>query len=1310
MIIQQTLSHYVAKNGKICYNFCNITLRGDSMNAIITKLKNFLVEKMLKYSQIILNRFTVKDISSTYSTLMPKNDADISSYEPALDYSFNCSEKITNIALSGSYGSGKSSIIGTYEKKHPELKFIHISLAHFNNKDISRPIDIGKLETTEENEQSDSNVQPNKKINKKELSNILEGKILNQLIHQVNPSNIPESNFNIKHSVSHYKKIQIVLSVFILLLSIMYISFYKNWVWTLQSTKWSFFNFTLTSEFKIILSLLCISIIFCAVSSFVNKTGLFRQLKKIDIKNLVGIEIFDSSTDSSFDRYLNEVVYLFEKSAADAIIFEDLDRYDTLLIFEKLREINYLVNIHTKKPLRFFYLIKDDIFTSNDRSKFFDFIIPVVPVVDVTNSSDMLSKLLVSTGLNTEVNQQLINDLAFYLNDMRLLTNIVNEYQIYKKAIKVVPDRDNFTNQFAMIVYKNLFPEDFHALQSGSGYVYTVFEQKKRFCEEKEKELIERKNKITNDLRLSEASMLKNIDELNALYFPLNEKVLQIDDEVISEDIERVDLIKMIINCTKSVQFAHLNGIKILDVQAALLTMNENPEYQSRLNKIKLFSSESEELSKKALADISNEINLLSTTRLRDLISSDKESSEFWGSVDKQYRNECRATTSILNDRNHKLIKYLIFNGYINENYEAYCSYFYSEDLSLQDRNFIMSVYNGKKTAPDYKLQNAEKVLEKINPSSFMLEYVNNYDLLDCVIKTKKYNLLEIWFSTLENNVAGYEFIINFWRNNKNNKDLINYLTKNFSSWIKTWYISKAITDDEFYELIFSIVDYCPKGTLSQINIDNWLTTRISNDTRFLSYHADDIDKYCDELKNITVLFTTLECSAPNEDILKFVYDHNMYAINMQNISIIVKRYTKFDLIRNTHRFCTFLCKNNDKPVSKYLFENINLFIPLIVNFSKKKFKDEQTAILFVINNPLLHDENKTLYMKNSLIKVRTLSEIQDKTLWPELLKLNAFLNSWKNLATYYCAIELEEGVISETLASRMKNATGLSSLQYKNLRKLVSTECANALILNLIKSTFFDEISYEKLIKGMYVTYNSFFAQSLLSWQLFILFKTNTIAKTKDNFDFIKQNYSKNLLDFILLGDSKKLFKLIQDSTIILEKAEILELLSDSRITNEFSLILLNLYTGTITIENKSYSDAVCEVIIQNHFNVDDLPWLLLHYDSLGNKTKTALIEYATKNISRITSAAKTVKTLPTEIFAALLILESIDTKTILDFRKILSDDRFELVCSSSKSPSFEDNEHNRVILEYFKVHGWISSYSIINDKMRAYPKRKIS
>lgn len=56
------------------------------------------------------------------------------------------------------------------------------------------------------------------------------------------------------------------------------------------------------------------------------------------------IELFQNEDASYFDKYLNDVLYLFEQSNAEAIVFEDIDRFNDIVIFERLREINVLIN------------------------------------------------------------------------------------------------------------------------------------------------------------------------------------------------------------------------------------------------------------------------------------------------------------------------------------------------------------------------------------------------------------------------------------------------------------------------------------------------------------------------------------------------------------------------------------------------------------------------------------------------------------------------------------------------------------------------------------------------------------------------------------------------------------------------------------------------------------------------------------------------------------------------------------------------------------------------------------------------------
>lgn len=119
-----------------------------------------------------------------------------------------------------------------------------------------------------------------------------------------------------------------------------------------------------------IVIIVLISLLIYKLLSIQKNKNIFRKL------NLQGneIEIFEENNESYFDKYLNEVLYLFENTDSDVIVFEDIDRYNAQIIFERLREINTLANLQLEKDdkvLRFFYLLRDDIYDSKDRTKFF---------------------------------------------------------------------------------------------------------------------------------------------------------------------------------------------------------------------------------------------------------------------------------------------------------------------------------------------------------------------------------------------------------------------------------------------------------------------------------------------------------------------------------------------------------------------------------------------------------------------------------------------------------------------------------------------------------------------------------------------------------------------------------------------------------------------------------------------------------------------------------------------------------------------------------------------------------------------------
>ena len=72
--------------------------------------------------------------------------------------------------------------------------------------------------------------------------------------------------------------------------------------------------------------------------------GLTERQVRGHINNM-GLTKMNKKDDSYFDKYLNEVLYLFEQVDADAIVFEDMDRFNSNVIFERLREVNNLTNV-----------------------------------------------------------------------------------------------------------------------------------------------------------------------------------------------------------------------------------------------------------------------------------------------------------------------------------------------------------------------------------------------------------------------------------------------------------------------------------------------------------------------------------------------------------------------------------------------------------------------------------------------------------------------------------------------------------------------------------------------------------------------------------------------------------------------------------------------------------------------------------------------------------------------------------------------------------------------------------------------------
>ena len=347
--------------------------------------------------------------------LLTKEDA---SYNAVLDLQHALANKdICNIALTGPFGSGKSSVLKTLiaiekENKNSKLNFLSISLA---------TLDATKgSENASGNDKNEANEILNRRI---------EYSILQQLIYRESHETLPNSRLKRIPYISKKSICKISISI-LAFFACFCIAFEPRWLRVDILYRLFNWGYWANGIFDILsLGVMC-WMLYKASAFLIVKYG----SSKLNQIKIAGGEIQIKDENSIFNQHLDEILYFFQCTKYNTVIIEDLDRFNTSDIFLKLRELNFLLNQSNiiEREIKFVYAIKDDMFNDASRTKFFDYITTVIPVISPYNSKDVLRKALLELGhSDNEIDDATIREVAFFIDDMRLLQNIVNEYHQY---------------------------------------------------------------------------------------------------------------------------------------------------------------------------------------------------------------------------------------------------------------------------------------------------------------------------------------------------------------------------------------------------------------------------------------------------------------------------------------------------------------------------------------------------------------------------------------------------------------------------------------------------------------------------------------------------------------------------------------------------------------------------------------------------------------------------------------------------------------------------------------------------------------
>ena len=1101
-----------------------------------------------------------------YHSLTPTNCADnCEVYMDALQEALQ-NPDIKNVAVTGPYGSGKSSVIRTFFDRHNgEYKHITITLANFLDNNIQE-----NTTTQEQQEQtatkkgnntpksSEDTIPKTSTITGDDLEQLIERSIVQQLFYSVNDSSIPASHFKKIKKQDKFELFCIVLFILLCLSSIIYLLY--------PELLWRMLNVTNVPVFTDnILRVLALFFVVWGIYEAIKKVvqiAISISVKQLHIKE-AGIELDKQEHKSILNYHIDEIIYFFEATEKNVVVIEDIDRFNHQGIFTKLREINYLINncekIHQK--VVFIYALKDEMFQDKDRTKFFDFIIPIVPIINSSNSSEILRKEFLTDSQKTDITEDVINDISLFIDDMRLLYNIINEYKIYNQRMSACTFDNN--RLLAMIAYKNLFPKDFTQLSQGQGNLYNVIVQKEKIVQELISQYRTEIKSITNKIKqIEEQERPKNLQELRILYlskivdqlqtnfvaFSFDNKRISIYDCAKSDDyFSKIKLGKISYYYTDYYNSTHITSqeIKFSSIEQSVDSTMTYQQREELLNQ-----SEIKPLQQQ-IKQLENKIEAVQSYTLQELFVEGKIK------ITDVYKNTDK--TNLNNTKQIELINILLRNGYINENYIEYISIFHPGSLTPEDKQFVLNVLMAKSSPYDYPLYMIDNVLQRIakkNPAILKQQYTLNFNLMDYILTKASLLYSEPYLIQLQ--TTNWDFIIKYIGRGKNLNYFMDEIAKRRRLFLD--YVHSFIPNqlDNYIKLL--IVHAQTETLLSFFSTEN-------KNIKYLNSYADfmlleDEQKKYELVNELNIKFALLSKETSPED-LDYIYRSNAYQINIDVMRIILSKREQWDDLAFNTRNYSYIMETYPE-MAKYIQDNLseyvdNVFLKLTNN------NDIKTEHLI----ELLNTETLPVDQKKQIINhvtatnpIECITDIADTSLWAEICNNNLMAANWENIKALVYSDEIN---FAEVYTKFLNNEENARKLSYQKLEEDIDLDEGKAEIAyTLIYNPNLKDNSYQLLLNsftGIYSLQPTDLSENRMRW----LLEKDLIEINIDSYKYLKENYSPLHIDFLekhlaefsksnyqnMDFDAEDITKILDLPINIIEKQKIINTITDANTLN---------------------------------------------------------------------------------------------------------------------------------------------------------------
>ena len=888
---------------------------------------------------------------------------------------------VFNIGVIAPYGAGKSSLIKTFKEsnslkaKRNKKKIAEISLLHLSEQD--------------DNKKESSDKEPVK--NKDAL---LEKSILEQLFFKEGRAKLPFSKIERIHNrvlTSFLVAFLVVVSTLSLLFAIME---YK------KVLPWSDGNNLL------------VYIVVAAVSLLLTITSLILSFRigKISFQN-IEIEFNKIESGSVLNFFLDEIVYFFKNTKTDVVIFEDIERFGSVSLFTKLREINHVLNNNKriKRKITFIYCVTDDFFAGErDRAKFFEFVISLVPILNPKNVNEHIVSCLKEN--NIELNDVFLKKISRFIADKRVLNDIINDFIYFGTTPDIsVLDKEKL---FAMMVYKNVCFKDYVNLLEEKGDLFDLFNScKQQIIDNVSLELRNQFNTLQKSIEnvKESTSVIKRFADLKDLISGI---ISREGDSSPTIPTDYVDVLS-------AKTFSNVSTGLYIALNVSILS-NHYYNQQTRGTAYKYMDLE--KLNSKLGRTIKEYEDLISGSTLRNLDEQKRHVASELSFINGLKLQQLLERYDVPDNLKLKVTKnqFLLFavkNGYIDETYYMYIG----QHDSKIDSSFINSVMSDAPTDPAAVLKNCELIIEELDKSEFGNKYIFNYSLIESLFgKSGNLEKKEVFLNYLSSrNDDTKKFVKDYYLSGRSFDEFFCSLCNHNKFALFDLLNDQDIAEKGKIDLIKLFIQRKALNEITGFNIDSIIAKTIENCSfpiEGLSSIFKKASQFVDfakivGIKEIVNIDYKGEDNLIQKDIFRAIIENRWFAINYNNIESIEIYYFE----KNDVTLTTLLLENEE--LANYFNSSLSDVVSYIAS-NNNSLHEKANVVNSLLASQNISGDTKIAFLR-SLADSVPFSKEFDLDVCLALLREDKMGKTWSNVAG---AFHIGDNVNDEIISFIIRN------------------------------------------------------------------------------------------------------------------------------------------------------------------------------------------------------------------------------------------------------------------------------------------------